>query len=132
MKFHPTHPNKIYYLSNSHHIRAFLLFIFFLLALPVVTSGAETAGSLKPVTLQLRWHHQFQFAGYYAAIAKGYYREAGFEVKLQEGGPGKNTVEEVLSGSAQFGVTNSEILLHRPKGKPLVVLAAIFQHSLVV
>ncbi len=94
--------------------------------------GADPTNALKQVTLQLRWHHQFQFAGYYAAIAKGYYQEAGLEVTLQEGGPGKNTVEEVLNGSAQFGVTNSEILLHRLMGKPLVVLAAIFQHSPLV
>ena len=36
------------------------------------------------VVLQLKWLHQFQFAGYYAAVAQGYYRDAGLDVTLQE------------------------------------------------
>ena len=35
------------------------------------------ARALEPVSLELRWFHQFQFAGYYAALEKGFYREAG-------------------------------------------------------
>ena len=93
---------------------------------PGLSSPTET------VALQLRWFHQFQFAGYYAAIEKGFYREAGLEVFLIEGGYDKDTIEEVVNGRADFGVTNSEILLHRLKGKPLVVLAAVFQHSPLV
>ena len=87
---------------------------------------------LEPVSIQLRWRHQFQFAGYYAAVEKGFYREAGLNVTLLEGGLGRNSIEEVVSGRVQYGVTNSEILLHRLNGKPLVVLAAIFQHSPLV
>lgn len=98
---------------------------------------AETPNSNMPlvpnqldtVVLQLRWKHQFQFAGYYAAIENGYYRDVGLEVKLVEGSPYLHTVEEVLAGRAQFGVTNSEILLHRLQGESVVLLAPIFQHS---
>ncbi|MGE8059883.1 ABC transporter substrate-binding protein [Pseudomonas sp. NPDC089547] len=81
------------------------------------------------VDVQLRWKHQFQFAGYYAAIAQGYYREEGLEVRLHEGGPNITPVEEVLSGRAQYGEANSELLFARLHGKPLVALAVIFQHS---
>ena len=84
---------------------------------------------LQPIDFQLRWKHQFQFAGYYAAIAKGYYRDEGFEVRLHEGAPGKTPVEEVLAGRALYGESNSELLFERLNGKPLVALAAIFQHS---
>jgi PAS domain S-box-containing protein len=83
----------------------------------------------EKVTLQLKWHHQFQFAGYYAALEKGYYREAGLEVDIREGELGCDTVQEVVSGRAQFGVGNCSLLLSRQKGQPVVVLAAIFQHS---
>ncbi len=87
----------------------------------------------QAISLQLRWFHQFQFAGYYAALEKGYYREAGLEVSLQEGGSNEqDPIARVLRGQVQYGVTNSEILLHRLKGEPLVVLAAIFQHSPLV
>lgn len=79
--------------------------------------------------LQLAWKHQFQFAGYYAALHRGYYREAGLDVKLVEGGEGRFAREEVVSGRAQYGVTGAELLLHRADGDPFVALAAIFQHS---
>src|SRR5215468_11459922 len=49
---------------------------------------APAAQALQQVSLQLKWHHQFQFAGYYAALEQGYYREAGLEVRIIEGGPG--------------------------------------------
>lgn len=87
---------------------------------------------LVPVTLQLKWRHQFQFAGYYAAIAQGYYREAGLDVRLVEAEPGTNPVDAVLRGEAQFGVGTSELVLSRAKGAPVVVLATIFQHSPLV
>ncbi|MCG8339444.1 MAG: ABC transporter substrate-binding protein, partial [Proteobacteria bacterium] len=84
------------------------------------------------IVLQLRWKHQFQFAGYYAAKEMGFYKEAGLNVEIKEGGLNIDTVEEVIENRAQYGVTNSEILLHRLNGKPLVVLAAILQHSPLV
>ena len=71
----------------------------------------------------------FQFAGYYAALEQGYYRDEGFEVVLHQPMFSRSPVEEVLSGRAQYGVTDSEILYGRLQGKPLVALAAIFQHS---
>ena len=83
----------------------------------------------RNVTLQLTWKHQFQFAGYYAAIEKGYYREVGLEVKLAEAVEGQNPTEAVFNGSAEFGVCNTDILLARSKNKEPVILATIFQHS---
>jgi diguanylate cyclase (GGDEF)-like protein len=85
--------------------------------------------ALQVIDVQLRWKHQFQFAGYYAAIAQGYYRDEGLEVRLHEGGPNITPVEEVLSGRAQYAEANSELLYARLHGKPLVALAVIFQHS---
>lgn len=49
-------------------------------------SGPQQNGAEEVIDVQLRWKHQFQFAGYYAAIAKGYYREEGLDVRLHEGG----------------------------------------------
>lgn len=84
------------------------------------------------ITLQLKWSHAFQFAGYYAAKEKGYYREAGLDVVIQEATPGADPIKIVLGGKAQYGVGNSSLLLARNSGQPVVVLAAIFQHSPVV
>lgn len=101
----------------------------FLFAFGAMITGSEGSTSLQTIDMQLRWKHQFQFAGYYAAIEKGYYRQEGLEVRLHEGAPEKTPVKEVLEGRAQYGEANSELLYERLKGKPLVALAAIFQHS---
>jgi diguanylate cyclase (GGDEF)-like protein len=95
----------------------------------MLSGNGLAATSLQVIDFQLRWHHQFQFAGYYAALEQGYYREEGLDVRLHEGAPGRTPVEEVLAGRAQYAESNSEVLYSRMQGKPLVALAAIFQHS---
>ena len=81
------------------------------------------------VTLQLKWKHQFQFAGYYAAIHKGYYEEEGLNVIIKEAFSDMDIVDEVLNNNAQFGVGTSELILDFAKNKPITVLGVIFQHS---
>lgn len=93
---------------------------------------AGRASARENVTLQLKWHHAFQFAGYYAAKEKGFYDEAGLNVELLESGPGIDPIEAVLDGRAQYGVGNSSLLLARHAGRPVVVLAVVFQHSPLV
>ncbi len=83
----------------------------------------------EKVTLQLKWTHAFQFAGYYAALEKGYYHDAGLDVTIIEANPDTDPVNEVLEGKAQYAVGSSGLLLSRAAGKPVVVLAVIFQHS---
>jgi len=100
-----------------------------LLWAPTHSMAAEQLSPLTPVTLQLKWYHQFQFAGYYAAIERGYYRDEGLVVTLKESRPGISVVEEVSQKRAQFGITDSEALVDFARGKPIVVLGAIFQHS---
>lgn len=81
------------------------------------------------VALQLKWTHQFQFAGYYMAQAKGFYADAGLEVDIRQASVNTNPIEEVTSGRADFGVGTSELLLRYSQGQPVVVLGVIFQHS---
>ncbi|QTN29129.1 ABC transporter substrate-binding protein [Rhodoferax sp. AJA081-3] len=88
-----------------------------------------SAHALEPINLQLKYLHQFQFAGYYAALEKGYYREAGLDVTIAEGHTGDEPLANVLAGTSQFGVGSSGLLLARQAGKPVVVLAVVFQHS---
>ncbi|MGE4296520.1 MAG: ABC transporter substrate-binding protein [Desulfovibrionaceae bacterium] len=85
------------------------------------------------VVLQLCWDHQFQFAGYYSALWRGYYEEVGLDVEIRSAfTPEKqfiSSTDSVASGAAQFGVGSANILQSIDKGTPLVLLAAIFQHS---
>ncbi|WP_324039487.1 diguanylate cyclase domain-containing protein [Aeromonas dhakensis] len=87
---------------------------------------------IDKVTVQLPWQHQFQFAGYYAAQAKGFYRAAGLDVTLRPAMTGTDVVNEVMSGNAQFGISGSDLLLARASGQPIVVLASMLQHSPLV
>ena len=103
--------------------------ILFLLVAPTVCAAETFSGKATPVRLQLKWRHQFQFAGFYTALEKGYYRDAGFAVTIIPATPGTDAVETVLKGGADFGVASSELVLRYAKGDPVVVLASIFQHS---
>ncbi len=103
-----------------------------LLGLALAGGGVGGAAPLDRVTLQLKWRHQFQFAGYYAAQAKGFYREQGLDVRVVEASPSTDPTQEVIEGRAQYGVGNSGLLLARRDGKPVVVLATLFQHSPMV
>ncbi|SMP62793.1 ABC transporter substrate-binding protein [Anoxynatronum buryatiense] len=103
--------------------------------------GNDTAGTppqatpLRPVTLQLRWEPQFQFAGYYAALWQGYYADAGLDVTIRsafdEKGEVRQATEEVQAGRADFGVGAVDILMANEQGESLSVVAAIFQRSAV-
>ena len=92
-------------------------------------SALSAPASEEVINIQLRWHDQFQFAGYYAALEKGFYKEEGLNVRLHAGDPEHQPVPEVLAGHAQYAEGNSEVLYQRLQGQPLVALAAIFQHS---
>jgi len=83
----------------------------------------------KDLSIQLRWHHQFQFAGYYAALHKGFYAQEGLNITLLEGAASINPLAQVLSEKADFGVSNSSLVIDFLNGANVVMLGAIFQHS---
>lgn len=90
------------------------------------------ASALDKVTLQLQWVPRFQFAGYYMAKEKGFYRESGLDVQIKPVSEGVNVEAEVISGRAQFGIGRSSLLIAYDQKQPLVALAAIFQSSPMV
>lgn len=100
---------------------------------PDVSKPAQGPGDLTPITLQLRWRPQFQFAGYFAALWNGYYRDAGLDVSIRsavtESGSVLRPEDEVASGQADFGIGAANILIARDKGHDLVILGSIFQTS---
>jgi diguanylate cyclase (GGDEF)-like protein len=104
-------------------------FVHIVVVVGVLACSPGLAIALEPVSLQLRWMHQFQFAGYYAALHKGYYREAGLDVTVKEGGPGADPVADVLAGKSDFGIGVSSLVIDYLKGKPVLLLGPVFQHS---
>src|SRR3954465_12183133 len=95
--------------------------------------GAPRGGNTREVTkvtLQLKWVTQAQFAGYYAAKAKGYYEKAGLDVTIKPGGPNIVPEQVVAGGQAQFGIDwLSSLMLSRAKDVPLVSISQVFNKS---
>ncbi|QKF67329.1 BvgS-like domain-containing diguanylate cyclase (NMT1, PAS domains) [Arcobacter venerupis] len=85
--------------------------------------------SKEKVTLQLKWFHQFQFAGYYVAKEKGYYDDVDLDVEIKQRDLKYNNIQQVINNEAQYGVADSALLLNKIKDEPVVIVAAIFQHS---
>src|SRR6478736_5999429 len=92
-----------------------------------LTASAEVPN--EHVVLQLPYSHQFQFAGVYAAMSQGYFKEHHLDVELRIGTRDRRPVAELESGRAQYAIGQSGALLDRLNGSPIVALAAIFQHS---
>jgi NitT/TauT family transport system substrate-binding protein len=88
------------------------------------------AQKLTKVTLQLKWVTQAQFAGYYAAKAKGYYKAMGLDVNLKLGGPDITPEQVVASGQAEFGIDwLPSLLATRDTGTDIVNIAQVFTRS---
>jgi len=93
-------------------------------------TAAPQGKKLTKVTLQLKWVPQAQFAGYYAALDMGFYKRAGLDVTLKNGGPDIIPEQVVASGQAEFGVDwLPSLLASREQGADLVNIAQVFARS---
>jgi len=100
------------------------IFIFFLLL-------SSNIFALEKVSLAFEWKYQFQFAGYIAAKEKGFYRDAGFEVKLLEYN-NIDTIDMLLNKEVTFATAKSRVILDKMQGKEIVLLASFFKKSALV
>lgn len=108
--------------------------VLILLALGSGAAWGETeSASNREVVLQLRWNHQFQFAGYYAAKELGYYEDEGLDVEIRSGSGGEGQTQfapdEVIKGRAEFGVGSSDIILANDEREELMLVSSFFQKS---
>lgn len=100
------------------------------LAAVALAIGAVGAQAADKVTVQMKWVPQAQFAGYYVAQAKGYYKEAGLDVTIKPGGPDVSPVQ-VIAGKSADAIVNwmPDALAAREAGVPLVNIAQVFDKS---
>jgi len=117
------------------------LFVLVVLALAAILAAcasdsdgekiaASGSGGLTPVTLQLKWVPQAQFAGYYVALEKGYYEAEGLDVTIAPGGPDIVPEQQVANGAADIGVDwVASLLPSIEQGMPLIQIAQIYQES---
>ena len=92
--------------------------------------AAGTAHAADKVTLQLKWVTQAQFAGYYVALDKGFYKDAGLDVTIKAGGPDIAPAQVIAGGGADVVLDwMPSALASREKGLSLVNIAQPFKSS---
>ena len=113
----------------------FLVCVALLLFLVGVLNSTGTLGQSAPkdsVTLYLRWKHQYQFAGYYIALEKGFYAEAGVHIKIKEYDGQNNVGGALVEGVAQYGSELGGLILSDTRSSELAVLGTVYQRSPVI
>ncbi len=117
-------------MSRKWFRAAFLAAAIAALGVVGASTASTRAAKLDNVTVQLKWVTQAQFAGYYAAAAKGYYKQFGLNVKIKVGGPNITPEQVVAGGQAQFGLDwLPSLLATRDTGTDLVNIAQVFTRS---
>lgn len=106
------------------------LFSLFAPFSPDLAAAQETTRHLEPVRFIPQWQPQAQFAGYYVALEKGFYRQQGLQVEILQGGPDRQPPEMLKTGAADFGTLFLAAgIVRRARGLKLVNLCQVAQHS---
>ncbi|WP_050989839.1 ABC transporter substrate-binding protein [Arcobacter sp. L] len=84
---------------------------------------------MKKTSVQLMWLDQFQFAGFYVAKEKGFYKDVGLDVELKKYNSSISVLDEVINKKADFGTNSSSLIVDKSNGKNIVLLGSIFQSS---
>jgi len=117
---------------KRYSLTFFILLCFLQTLLLANTTYHDIDQTKEHVSIQLKWKHSFQFAGYYAAIEKGFYADEGLEVTLKERIMGENYIQPVIDGESEYGISDSSIIVSRLQNNPVVLVTQIFQDSPLV
>ena len=97
---------------------------------PAAEPAEEASGEMQDVRLQLQWVPQSQFAGYFAAVAEGFYEDAGLNVTILDGGGDVPPATVLDSGAAEFAISwVPRGLVPREEGLNITNIAQVFQRS---
>lgn len=108
------------------------MYVIKLLTLLVLFFSILNGKDLEKVSIKLDWLHQFQFAGYYMAKEKGFYKEENLDVDIEEYKFNNDVVKDVLTGKYTYGVGKSSLIIDRLEDKEVILLNAIYQTSPMV
>jgi NitT/TauT family transport system substrate-binding protein len=94
------------------------------------TTAAPALAAPVAVRLQTDWYPQAEHGGFYQALARGFYAEAGLEVTILPGGPGARVSRSVVSGTADIGIHRSDdLVVQIAEGLPFVIVGAFMQRD---
>lgn len=112
---------------KNHYLKFWCVYLFILM-------GSIVNGYAKeppvPLTVQLNWIQNVQFAGILVAHEKGWYKDAGIDLTIKERQKGIAVIDEVVSGNAQIGIISSaDVIKSKIEGKPIKAIAVQLQKS---
>jgi NitT/TauT family transport system substrate-binding protein len=114
-------------------IRILLSIICLIFGLAACSPAVTPTPALTPITVQLSWTNQAEFAGLYAADQLGYFADEGLQVSFLEGGPEVDFITPVVDGTAHFGIAQpADVILARAGGRPVRGIAVIYRRSPLV
>jgi len=112
--------------------KTILLFVLLSFWVQYLQAEGKNANSLKKVSIQLNWKHQFEFTAFYMAKEEGFYKKVGLDVDIKEYKAGGDVTKDVLNGKSTFGVAYPTIILDKSNGKKVTLLTALLQSSPLV
>jgi NitT/TauT family transport system substrate-binding protein len=99
-------------------------------AMALAAVGAMARAADTPVTFQLNWMAGGPNAGFEAALAQGYYKDAGLDVTLVQGNGSGNTAQLVANGRAQIAYADAVAVMQLiAKGAPMKIVATVYQSN---
>lgn len=105
-----------------------MLITILLIILVLSACAPEKEAPPDQVTVQLKWVHQAQFAGFYAAEAQGFYAQENIDVNFVPGGVGIDIFEGVSNGDVTFSVVGADsLIVERAEGRPVAAVATIYR-----
>ncbi len=113
------------FLSKPTNYTIAFLALFLTMA---ISGSSQISKSKEDVTIYLGWFHQFQFAGYYAAVEKGFYKQEGLNVKLAIYDRSTG-VDSVHFGKYEYGIATAGQIISSEYKDNITVVAPIFQQS---
>lgn len=118
------------YLKKTIFLRQIAFAALFLIFFSCCSVFSYAEPELKSISFLPLWSPQAQFAGYYVAFEKGFYRDVGLDVKIMTGGPTQNVETALKEGKADIGMMwLADAMRKRGQGLPIVNIAQILQRS---
>lgn len=96
---------------------------------PAAETADKAAAPIK-IRLQTDWFPQAEHGGFYQALARGYYRDAGLDVEILPGGPGATVAQKLIAAQADVAIARSDdLILNVSAGLPFTIVSAFMQHD---
>ena len=96
-----------------------------------VTLGGRAASAATPLTMQAAWINDAEFAGYFAAIDKGYYSAEGLDLTYLPGGPDVIPESTIIAGKADLALTTPDTTVKAiaEQGAKFKIIGAQYQKN---